>query len=223
VASSATLTTLRDRVELLLADTGNAIWSTGWLDEAIREALHEYSKTRPLRSDGTLVLSADGREIDVSSLSGLLGVVQIWIPYTSTDPEYPPNVRPFEHWADAGKIYVSGDYEPASGDVARVFYTTLQTLDGLDSATSTTFPADDESLIATGAAGYAATSRAVDLAEKVTLDRLTAQQVRAWGLAKLQEFRAGLKTVARRMALENVSHVELPPLDRHERDGEGWA
>jgi hypothetical protein len=223
MASSATLTTLRDRVELLLADSGNAIWSTSWLDEAIREALHEYSKTRPLRSVGTLVLSANGREIDVSSLSGLLGVSEIWIPYTSTDPEYPANVRPFQHWPDEEKIYVAGDYEPASGDVARVFYTQLQTLNGLDAETSTTFPADDESLIATGAAGYAATSRAVDLAEKVTLDRLTAQQVRAWGLSKLQEFRAGLKTVARRMALENVSHVELPDLDRHERDGEGWA
>jgi hypothetical protein len=223
MASSATLTTLRDRVELLLADSGNAIWSTSWLDEAIREALHEYSKTRPLRSVGTLVLSANGREIDVSSLSGLLGVSEIWIPYTSTDPEYPANVRPFQHWPDEEKIYVTGDYEPASGDVVRVFYTQLQTLNGLDSATSTTFPADDESLIVTGAAGYAATSRAVDLAEKVTLDRLTAQQVRAWGLSKLQEFRAGLKTVARRMAIENVSHVELPDLDRFERDGEGWA
>jgi hypothetical protein len=223
MASSATLTTLRDRVELLLADSGNAIWSTSWLDEAIREALHEYSKTRALRSVGTVVLNADGREIDVSSLSGLLGVTEIWCDYTSTDPEYPPNRRPFEHWPDEEKVYVTGDYEPASGDVMRVFYTQLQTLNGLDAATSTTFPADDESLIVTGAAGYAATSRAVDLAEKVTLDRLTAQQVRAWGLSKLQEFRAGLKTVARRMAIENVSHVELPDLDRFERDGEGWA
>ena len=77
--------------------------------------------------------------------------------------------------------------------------------------------------MATGAAGYAATSRAVDLAEQVTLDRLTAQQVRAWGMAKLQEFRSGLKTVARRMAVENKSDVELPALDRFERDGSGWS
>jgi hypothetical protein len=56
----------------------------------------------------------------------------------------------------------------------------------------------------------------------VTLDRLTAQQVRAWGLSKLQEFRSGLKTVARRMALETLGHVELPDLDRHEQGSE-WA
>jgi hypothetical protein len=100
----------------------------------------------------------------------------------------------------------------------RVFYTKLQTLNGLDGETATTIPLDDESLIATGAAGYAATSRAVDLAEEVTLDRLTAQQVRAWGLAKLQEFRAGLTVIAHRLAAERHSHIELPRLDRYEGD-----
>jgi non-ribosomal peptide synthetase component F len=219
---SATLTTLRDRVEQALADSGNAIWSTSAIDEAIRQALHEYSKTRPQRAVGTITLSADGREISVSSLTGLLSVLEVWCTYTAADPEFPPNRRGFQYWPEQTKIYVWDEYAPQSGDVVRVFYTKLQTLSGLDSATSTTFPDDDESLIAIGAAGYAATSRAVDLAEQVTLDRLTAQQVRAWGLSKLQEFRSGLKTVARRMALETLGHVELPDLDRHEQGSE-WA
>ena len=220
---TATLATLRDRVEAMLADTGNAIWSSDDIDEAIRQALHEYSKTRALRAISTLTLSAAGREIDLSTLTGLLSVLEIWCDYTSSDPEFPANTRAFQHWRDESKLYVTDAYEPASGDVVRVFYTKLQTLNGLDSATSTTLPLEDETLVATGAAGYAATSRAVDLAEQVTLDRLTAQQVRAWGMAKMQEFRAGLKTVARRMAVEGKSDVELPPLDRFERDGEGWA
>ena len=61
---TATLTTLRDRVELMLADSGNSIWSTDDIDEAIRQALHEYSKTRPLRAVSTVTLSADGRSGD---------------------------------------------------------------------------------------------------------------------------------------------------------------
>jgi hypothetical protein len=220
---TATLSTLRDRVERMLTDTGNDIWSADDIDEGIRQALHEYSKTRPVRAVSTLDISSDGREIDVSSITGLLSVTEIWCDYTSSDPEFPANVRAFQHWRDEGKIYVTDDYEPSSGDVVRVFYTRLQTLNGLDSETSTSVPLEDETLIATGAAGFAATGRAIDLTERVTLDRLTAQQVRAWGLAKLQEFRAGLKTVARRMAVESKSDVELPPLDRFERDGEGWA
>lgn len=217
---TATLTTLRDRVELQLGDSGNSIWSTADIDEAIRQALHEYSKVRPLRAVGTITLSTAGREISLASLSGLLSVQEIWVDYTAANPEYPPNRRPFEHWVDQNQIYVIGDYEPQAGDVVRVFYTKLQTLSGLDAATSTTVLEEDESLIAIGACGYAATSRAVDLTEQVTLDKLTAQQVRAWGLAKLQEFRAGLKAVARRMALETRSDVGLPPVDRFEGD---WA
>jgi hypothetical protein len=177
----------------MLADSGNAIWSTDDIDEGIRQALHEYSKTRPLRAVSTLTLSADGREIDASTLTGILGVSEIWVDYTAADPEFPANRRSYAYWPDDQTIYVTDDYEPASGDVMRVFYTKLQTLSGLDSATATTILLDDETLVATGAAGYAATSRAVDLAEQVTLDRLTAQQVRAWGLAKLQEFRSGFE------------------------------
>lgn len=41
--STATLTTLRDRVETALMDTGNLSWDTGTLDEAIRRALGEIS------------------------------------------------------------------------------------------------------------------------------------------------------------------------------------
>jgi hypothetical protein len=219
---AATLATLRDRVELMLADTGNAIWSTGDIDEGIRQALHEYSKTRPLRAVSTVNIGSTGREIDVSSLTGLLDVVEIWVDYTASDPEFPANRRSYAYWPDEQTVYVTDDYEPSSGDVMRVFYTKLQTLNGLDSETTTSVLLDDETLIATGAAGYAATSRAVDLAEQVTLDRLTAQQVRAWGLAKLQEFRSGLKAVARRMALEGKGDVEVGNLDRWERDS-SWS
>ena len=216
---SATLSTLRDRVERILADNSNVIWSTDDVDESIRQALHEYSLVNPLAAIATLTLSADGREISTSTLSGLLRVYEIWCDYDASDPEYPANRRPFEHWRDQAKVYVTGEYEPQSGDVVRFFYTKLQTLSGLDSATSTTFPDEDETLLATGAAGFAATSRAVDLTEQVTLDRLTAQQVRAWGLAKLQEFRAGLKGVSRRLAAAGRSDVELGSLDKW--DG-GW-
>ena len=215
---AATLATLRDRVELILADSGNAIWSTGDIDEGIRQALHEYSKTRPLRAVDTLSISADGREIDISSLTDLLSVREIWCDYTAADPEDPPNRRAFMFWPDQSKLYVNDVYEPQNGDTMRVFYTKMQTLNGLDSATATTVDLDDESLIAIGAAGYAATSRAVDLAEQVTLDRLTAQQVRAWGLSKMQEFRSGLKKVAERQSLETRGDVELPDLDRYARN-----
>lgn len=217
---ATTLALLRDRVEVILADTGNAIWVAGDVDEGIRRALHEYSKVRPLESISTVAITADGREVDVSALTGILGVSEIWCDYTASDPEFPANKRVFEYWPDSETIYVTDDYEPQNGDVMRVFYGVGQTLDGLDTETTTSFPLDDETLIAGGAAGYAATSRAVDLAEQVTLDRLTAQQIRAWGMAKLQRFRAGLGAVAREAAMRGDARAPLGPLDAWEGE---WA
>lgn len=223
---TATLTTLRDRVERKLADNSNAIWSTDDIDEAIRAALQEYSLSRPQELITTLTLASTGREISVSGVTGLIKALEIWVPYTAASPEWPPNIRPFKFWQDSDKILVTGDYEPQANDVLRIFYTKMQTLNGLDSEITTTFPDTDESTLLTGASGYAATSRAVDLMEKVTLDRLTAASIRAWGLNQLQEFRIGLKKIERALALAASSRAEQPPLDRWDtvsRSGAKWA
>jgi hypothetical protein len=209
---TATLESLRNRVENILADATNAIWTTAALDEAIQRALEQYAKPRPFEKIGTVSIFTAGYEVDVSSLSGILNVSRIWCDYTASNPEDPPNQRAFEYWPDSQIVRVVG-YEPQSGNVMRVFYTTQQTLNGLSGATETTFPADDEGLIALGGAAYAATTRSVDLTEQVTLDRTTAAQIRAWGLATMQEFTAGLKRVTARHALQRSALVKQPKLD----------
>jgi hypothetical protein len=156
-------------------------------------------------------------------LTGLLDAQRVWLPYTAASPERPPNWRRFEHWRDPQKLFFIDDDEPQSGQVCRVFYTKLQSLNGLDSATTTTFPADDDSVLAIGGAGYAASSRSVDTMEKVTLDRLTSQQLRAWGLGKLQEFRTALNVIARRESLRDSSFIPADPLDRWDHPKDRWG
>lgn len=212
----------RERVEQMLADTSNAIWDRTWLEEAMRQALLEYSQINPLQAITTVTLSSDTYELDVSSISGLVDVREVWCPYTASDPEHPPNVVAFRFWPDSDIVFSVGP-QFSNGDVARIFYEKLRTLRDLDGETSTTVDPRDEILIALGTAGHAATSRAVDLTEKVSINQFTAQQVRAWGLSKLQEYRAGLNAVSRRLALREPSRVTLPRLDRWDRDGGGWA
>jgi hypothetical protein len=211
---ATTLALLKVRVQTILADVSAAIWTSTDIDEAIRQALHEYSKARPLEAIGTLTVAADTHELSITTLAGLFDVVRVWCPYTAADPEEPPAWCSFEHWKDAKILYFPDELD--GGDVARIFYTKLQTLNGLDAAGATTFPDDDETLIAEGAAGFAATSRAVDVAEQVTIRPAVATEIRTWGRSKLQEFRAGLKRVAGAEALRGRSHVELPRLDRHD-------
>jgi len=214
-ASSLTLTTLRARVQGELADTGANIWSTDDLDIAIRRALIEYSRqARAFQAITTVEFGSATRELDISAVTGLIDIERVWLPYTAADPEEPPNWRLFEYWEDSQLLYFPDGDRPADGDIARLFYTKMQTLNGLDSAASTTFSVEHEDLLIVGAAGHAAVQRGMDAAEEVTLDRNTSAVVQAWGQGRLSEFRYGMFFIKRSRGLEGQSHIELPALDR---------
>lgn len=223
---SATLASLTDRVEAMIADETNAKFSTTAIAEGLRQALHRYSKRRPRRAVTVLTIPADGREVSVAGVAGLLEVIDVWLPYTAASPEEPPNTRAFEFWADEKILYfpaaANGSYEPQAGEVARLFFSRLHTLNGLDSETVTTVPLDDETLLCWGAAGYTVLGRARRVTEEVTTaDQIpTSTQLMSWARNRLAEFEASLNQAAQRG--QGVPWVQLPPLDRWDDRG-GWA
>ncbi len=165
--SSSNLATIRDRVEARLQDASNARWSTDDLDEAIRTALEQYSKYKPAEALATVNVTTAGREIDISSLTDPLRIDNVWWDYDSSDPSFPPNFRQFEIWP--GDILFIDDREiPQAGDVVRIYYTKMHTIEDLDSATETTIPLDDEGTIVTGACHFATHSRSLELTETLT-------------------------------------------------------
>jgi hypothetical protein len=187
--SAATLTTLRDRVEQFLDDPTNLVFDVSTLQESVQLALDEYNLARPLGVIGTITLAAAGREIALTTLTGLQRIERVWSPYKATDDE--PNWRKYEQWDNAGvySLYVTDGDEPASGDVVRVFYSKPHTLSGLNGAVATTFPAEDESLVVLAAAGYACHQRAVDLNEDTTQNALAVPNYRELGDVFLKRFR----------------------------------
>lgn len=190
---TATLSTLRDRVEQALMDSGNAIWATADIDEGIRQAIEDYSRVLPQEAQGTVTLAADGREIGLSSLTGILQVLDVYWPYDSTQEVWPPNrVTGWRVYDLAGvPTLYSMSYtgsQPQSGEKVRVWYTKLHTLNGLDSAAATTIRLDHEGLIAYGAAGKAAMARALDLIETASVDLYSVGLLAQWGKLKLKEF-----------------------------------
>ncbi|OGT28092.1 MAG: hypothetical protein A2Z17_07205 [Gammaproteobacteria bacterium RBG_16_66_13] len=189
-ASAETLTTLRDRVELALQDSGNATWATGDIDEAIRRAISQYSRTNPYRAIATLTAASSTREFSLSSLTGLIRVERVWWTYSAATPGYPANWVQFEVWP-GGILYIDDDSMPATNDVLRIFYTKAHTLNGLDSAGATTLPGEDIGYIIAGAAGIAAQMRAVELAEDATVDRDVVDRLTDWASEQLKNFRYG--------------------------------
>jgi hypothetical protein len=217
--SGSTLTSLRDRVEQVLSDTGNATWSTAALDEAIRHALDEYTQVNPDTDLATLTLSAAGREISISTLS-YLSILRVWWDYDSTDPGYPPQWRNFEVWP-GDILYINDDDEPDATDIVRIWYTTRHTLNGLDSASTTTLPEEHTSLIVTGAAAQAALSFGQSINALANVDGWTPRRFNEWAEIKNAEFRTGLARIASRRALHSSGMIAAPPLDRWGTLG-GW-
>ena len=206
------LAALRDLVEMDLDDAGNATWTTGEVDRSIKRALVEYSRVSPQRVVGSLLLAADGREISVSTLTGLTGVVRVWHPYTALNPEDPPEWRRWELWGTT--LYILDGAEPASGESVRVYYHKGHTIDDLDAATSTTVPVDDEEVIVLGAGAYAAMQKARGSVGAAGVSTETPEHWLRWAVARMDGFAT---------ALSGVRWRELRRIDKRvPLHGGGW-
>lgn len=193
MASSLTLATLEARVSAILVDASNAIWTTAMLDAGIRLALGKFNEFHPLKKITTVTLASDTRELSLSGVSDLRSagdVTSVWFPYVSTEPLACPEWAAFDVYNLSGTLYLrlnSGD-DPASGDVARVWYNALHTLNGLDAASATTFEVVWEGAIAKGAAAYCAIERSVDVSETTGTAAVSTPNLAALGQLWMQEF-----------------------------------
>ncbi len=198
---TATLATLRARVQLFLSDTGATAYTTDLVDEAIRQALSEYSEVLPRHVDTCLTLPAAGREIALDSLTDLVAVTDVYWPYDSLEESWPPNrVAGFSLNFDDGQPLLTltskTGSQPQAGDELRLWYTTPQHLDGLDGAAGTTILPTHESWLVLGAAGYAAIQRAGDVSATYTETARTQANLEAWGQMRLAQFRSKLAQFA---------------------------
>lgn len=193
----STLTELTDDVEADLKDVSNEVWSTTEISRAIARALREYNQVNPQLLITTKTLAADGWEIDISAITGYVSVTRVWFDYDASDPEHPPRYTDFEMWP-GNILFIKDEDEPQNGDVLRIWYTKIQTINGLDGATATTVPLQDEEVIVLGATAYCALSEAVDSAGEVTVHPDDMTTFQKWGEARLNQFRSLLEALKQR-------------------------
>lgn len=188
-----TLAEYEAQVSALLMDPANAVFTTANIDACVRQVLGDYTQANPLSGETVIVCPADGREIALNSISGLVQVTDVWWPYDSdASAETWPRVDPlgFRLWWDDGAPVLFLDtrdsLQPQQNDEIRIFYTKAHTIQNLDSASSTTPLVAHEFMLVRGAAGLACMARAGDLNE--TAQNMAVSTPNYAALAKLYLF-----------------------------------
>ena len=202
------LTDLRDRIEDYLTDSGNADWTTGELDNALRVALAELSTMSPSRASASVDAVTGQYEYSLSSITGLQAVVEVWYPYLSTDDEWKkPHPVKWRMLSD-GVVYLDVDQDPDSAYDLRIFYDKTQTVTGLDAAAATTVNDAEKAALIVGAAGYAATAKAVYLTDRVSVGgSQAAERLADWGRRQVGAFQQRVYQLGAREAAEEDSRI----------------
>lgn len=207
----------------MLMDAGTSVWANNQLDQALRRALEDYSRAaldprsraQPNQAISTFTPTANKREQDVSALTGILAVNEVWLPFTAAAPEDPPRCAEFRFYWNGSTplLYLDGAVVPDGSMAARVFYIKPHALNGLDGASASTFPAGDDNLLLTGAAGYSCEMRSVDLNETSVNMAVSTPNYAALANLFLDEFRASLTP---------RSLVQSAPLSGYSRTPRVW-
>ena len=175
----------RVREDLQDTDSQNYRWTDEEVDGAIERAVEEYSLRAPIEQQDDIATTDGDTELDISGLSGLLGVKSVEFPI-GRNPKY---YRRIECWA--AHLYMEDE---GDGEDARVRWLKRHTLD----AGSTTVPAGHEEIIVLGATGYLAMSASVYTVDRATIaGHYATINYKAWGKERLERYDRKLKAIAR--------------------------
>jgi len=183
------LTEMRARVreDLQDEDEANYRWTNDQVDGAIERAVREFSIVKPIQQQDDIATTESSRDIDISSLSGLIRVESVEFPIG----ENPSYYQKFRLWQDTIQMSDEGN-----GSDARVRWYKEHTLD----AESSTIPAQFEEIIVLGATGYLATSASVYTVDKATIaGKWATINFLKWGKERLDRYEKKLRALKSRI------------------------
>jgi hypothetical protein len=181
------LTEMRTRVreDLQDEDDANYRWTNDQVDGAIERVVKEFSLAYPQMESTDIATTEDSRELDISSLSGLIAIRRVEFPIGNDPPYY----QRFDIWGT--KLYMA---DKGNGDDARVRWYKEHTLD----AESSTIPAQFEEIIVLGATGYLAASASVYTVDKATIaGKWATINFLKWGEQRLDRYHKQLRRISR--------------------------
>ena len=183
---TTTITTLREKLRVDLKDPDDALWSDITLERHIQHAVLDISQALPLQQKDTGLTISDPatREIDISSITGLIAVDAVEYPINC----YPKRYRNFKVWASMLELLI--DELPIASASLYLYYGKVYTVDSEGS----TLPSYLEDLCVMGAGAYAALEWASFSINQVNVGgRWTAQQYLSWANNQLERYQVELR------------------------------
>jgi len=176
--------TARVREDLQDTDSQNYHWTTAEIQGAISRVVMEYSIQAPIQQQTNIATTDGDTELDLTALSGLLGVESVEFPIGKA-PRY---LQRFELWTGHVHMEDEGD-----GSNARVRWLMIHSL-----AETSTIPAEHEEIIVLGATGYLAMSAAAYTVDRASIaGHWGTINYKAWGKERLDRYDKNLKQIAR--------------------------
>lgn len=189
-----TLAQLLDKVQAQLLDDGKR-YPDAALTVAVRSALAALNQSAPRK----LTVEADG--VDNSLLyemgdldASALNVLGVWLKSTMDDCHTPLVFDVM--WGD-GALFFRLRESVTGSDTLLVSYTSPHTLNGLDSATTSTLPAWRDQVLVDGACAFACANRATYLAESVNVNKDVVNELRKSAAHFNAQFIRGLADMAK--------------------------
>lgn len=191
------LSTFLSRILSLLGDPLAARYSNTILGEAITQALEEYSIAIPNLAVKLFTVASAGRDQQITSIPSFLNVLQVVFPYDSAASEQ-LLLDAYYAFHDGAylALYLGGPAVPAPGDIIQIYYTTPHTIKDLSGALATTVNPAHDSLLAQGAAGFAALLRAAQMVESPGKRVADVELLQKWGAEQRHKFSASLQLLA---------------------------
>lgn len=192
---SDSLTTLISRVQAGLGDDGT-IFTTGICTAAIREALRQFNTTAPVHAADLVTGVDDQYEYEVTDIdTRAIKILDVLRQGDNAD-ELDISLT-YEPYSEDERLFFRLQTPVTTSDTLIVRYTINHTINGLDSQTESTIPAEQDQIIVDGARAEAIMIRAVSRVETINLSKDQTDNYREIAGHFKAAFNAGLANLAR--------------------------
>jgi len=186
----AKLADYRTRITNSLDDSTSK-YDNDLIDEALRKILNEYTRAYPNIREEDITVPTTGKRQSLTTCTNLIAIVHIIHPYQAalTDPYIYAREDYYLDFLDGVPfVFFFRDDIPQADEVMRVQFAGKQTIEDLDSASTTTVRDDHEDILVTGAVGKAAMIRASGLNEQWGGRSNEMASLMNWGFAQYNRF-----------------------------------